>query len=90
MPMMADTEAIFHINSGIRSPCTVVIGQTALFLGGSDQISQLTPLGVMRIGTLPFSLNAGTCLIMGRQLFLGFGDWSHTIGTSSHYSCWSR
>ena len=72
--MMQETEAIFYSNL-MRESCTVVIGGTVLFFGGyskSRQISQITRLGLIRIGTLPFALQQGTCLIMGNQLFLGF------------------
>ena len=84
MAMMPETEA--DILSGSEYSCTVVIGQTILFFGGcvqSRQISQLTPVGLMRIGTLPFELTYGTCLLMSSQLFLGF----HIYNTRS---CWSR
>ena len=80
MRMMPDTEALFKFS------CTVVIGKAVLFFGGEyekRQMSQLTPLGLIRIGTLPFTFNIGTCLVMGSQLFLGF--------TFFHQrSCWSR
>ena len=72
--MMQETEAIFYSNL-MRESCTVVIGRTVLFFGGyskSRQISQITRLGLMRIGTLPFALQQGICLIMGNQIFLGF------------------
>ena len=78
--MMPETEAIYEYS------CTVVIGKTVIFLGGEfqqRQISQLTPLGLIRIGTLPFVLREATCLVMGSQLFLGFGD-------NHRRSCWSR
>ena len=71
--MRPETEAAFDET---KYSCTVVIGETVLFLGGDylkRQISQLTPLGLIRIGTLPFTLDGGTCLVMGSQLFLGFG-----------------
>ena len=87
MAMMPDTEAWFHPNG--KYSCTVVAGQTVLFLGGHmdgdqfNQISQLTPLGLVRIGTLPFEFYLGICLVMGRQLFLGFEF-------SNRRTCWSR
>ena len=83
--MMPETEAIFF-NNGDQFSCTVVIGRAVLFFGGevqSRQISQLNPLGLIRIGTLPFAFNYGMCLVMGSQLFLGF-TWAH------ENSCWSR
>ena len=83
--MMLETEAIFSYSVG-KYTCTVVIGEAVLFIGGMwevRQISQLSPLGLIRIGTLPFALDSGTCLVMGRQLFLGF---SHHHKNSS----WSR
>lgn len=83
MKMMPETEAKFDSE---RKSCTVVIGKAVLFLGGlrqPRQISQLTPFGLIRIETLPFPIVAGTCLVMGSQLFLGF---SH----SNPRSCWSR
>ena len=69
-----------------KGSCIVVIGEAVLFIGGwseSRQISQLSPLGVIRIGTLPFSFGDGTCLVMRGQLFLGFPSLHKT-------SCWSR
>ena len=83
--MMPQTDATTCIGCVYHS-CTVVIGATVLFLGGAvqaNQISQLTPLGLTRIGTLAFPLNAGTCLVMGSQLFLGFDLFNQK-------SCWSR
>ena len=82
--MMAGTEA----DTGYygKFSCTVVIGETVFFFGGwfeEHQISQLTSLGLIRIGTLPFALVRGTCLVMGNQLFLGFDD-------NNGKSCWSR
>ena len=88
MAMLPETEAdlLEDYNSGLRKSCTVLIGETVLFFGGdaqTSQISQLTPLGLMRIGTLPFGLEEGACLVMGRQLFLGFGRMNKK-------TCWSR
>ena len=94
MRMMPETEAIWDasdgrvsdIGRGIKLSCTVVIGETVLFFGGwmqLQQISQLTPLGLIRIGTLPFSLEFGTCLVMDSQVFLGFTR-------SQNRRCWSR
>ena len=85
MNMMPQTEAIFD-SFGYKYSCTVVIGKTVLFLGGfyeNRQISQVTPLGLIRIGILPFALDGGTCLVMGSQLFLGFGRYYEE-------TCWSR
>ena len=85
MPMWAETEAIFDEGTA-KSSCTVVIGSTVLFLGGyryDRQISQLTLVGLMRIGTLPFGLIQGTCIVVGGTLFLGFGGYNRR-------SCWSR
>ena len=83
--MMLETEALFYYNFGKRS-CTVVIGETVLFIGGhyeDRQISQLSPLGLIRIGTLPFSFISGTCLVMDNLIFLGFPDIHRS-------NCWSR
>ena len=84
MRMMPETEASGHVLS-----CTVVIGEAVLFFGGqhqTNQISQLTPLGLIRIGTLPFSFDHGTCLVIDSQLFLGFpGNME-----GQYHSCWSR
>ena len=66
--------------------CTVVINTTVLFLGGHferSQISQLTPIGLIRIGTLPFRLDRGSCLVIGRKLYLGFAELNQK-------NCWSR
>ena len=85
MRMMPDTEALVT-NYEKKYSCTVVIGETVLFFGGeplSRQISQLTPIGLFRIGTLPFAFERGTCLVTDSQLMLGF-DWYH------RNSCWSR
>ena len=85
MSLMKDTEALFTVPDR-RYSCAVVIGATVLFFGGlieTSQISQITPLGLMRIGTLPFRLQEGSCLVMGSQLFLGFESISDRI-------CWSR
>ena len=85
MRMMLETEALVR-HDGYKFSCIVVIGETVLFLGGvfeNRQISQLTPLGLIRIGTLPFKLGRGTCLAMGSQIFLGFG-------LDNRKSCWSR
>ena len=74
--MMAETEAqVWRFN--VVTSCTVVIGEAVLFIGGGleeRQISQISPLGLIRIGTLPFPLYKGTCLVMGSQLFLGFSN----------------
>ena len=81
---MPETEASYD-SIGLNS-CTVVIGKAVLFFGGwfeDRQISQLIPLGLIRIGTLPFSFEEGTCLVMDSQLFLGFPRYQHK-------SCWSR
>ena len=86
MAMMPDTEAMFRPDEDQKYSCTVVIGETVLFFGGyylSNQVSQLTPIGLMRIGTLPFGLKEGTCLVMDNQLLLGFE-------TRNKRSCWSR
>ena len=87
---MNETEAI----TGDMEPkfsCTAVIGEAVLLLGGifeDRQISQLSPLGIIRIGTLPFSFAGGTCLVMGSQLFLGFPA---PLGNElAKKSCWSR
>ena len=83
--IIGSSKADFTSRSFYQS-CTVVIGATVLLLGGSfekNQISQLTPLGLTRIGTLAFPFDAGTCLVMGSQLFLGFGSQNENI-------CWSR
>ena len=81
--MMPETEATY---GDLKCSCTVVIAGTVLFLGGCverNQISQLNPLGLTRIGTLPFSLEKGTCFVIGQQLFLGFGRYTRR-------NCWSR
>ena len=83
--MMPETDAKFD-HSGDKYSCTVVIGKTVLFLGGLyelRQISQLTRLGLIRIGTLPFTFFGGTCLVMDSQIFIGFGR-------RKRNSCWSR
>ena len=88
--MMPETEAKFYT---MKYSCTVVIGKTVLFLGGmyeQRQISQVTPLGLIRMGTLPFTLNEGTCLVMGSQLFLGFGGTEYWGTAPNINSCWSR
>ena len=67
--------------------CTVVIGQSVLFFGGmyeKNQISQLSPLGLIRIGTLPFLFMNGACLVMDSLLFLGF------VHPDNTKTCWSR
>ena len=84
MKMNPETEAIFH--EDIKYSCTAVIGKAVLFFGGERQyrqISQLTPLGLLRIGTLSFRFDLGTCLVMNNQLFLGF-----IFGQDKN--CWSR
>ena len=81
---MPETELSFKIDGGANS-CTVVLGKTVLFIGGSgepNQISQLYPVGLIRIGTLPFSMCEGTCLVMNQQLFLGFGYYNRRSGWS--------
>ena len=79
--MMPETEALYDYcepwpKEGSKNSCTVVIDKAVLFLGGyyeQRQISQLTPLGLIRIGTLPFNnYIQGTCLVMDTHLFLGF------------------
>ena len=85
MTAKGETEADFGDLGGYVS-CTVVIRTSVLFLGGfheRSQISQFTPIGLIRIGTLPFPFYDGTCLVKGRELFLGFG----LFGPKS---CWSR
>ena len=84
---MQDAEAIFNYN-GEKFSCTALIGRTVLFFGGyheTRQISQLTPLGLLRIGTLPFAFYKGTCLVMENQLFLGLADFE-----KNDKNCWSR
>ena len=86
--MMPNTEAIY--SSFNKYSCIVVLGQTVLFLFGnheSSQISQLTPLGLMRIGTLPFAIRTGTCLAMDSHVFIGFGAYTHE---RTARTCWSR
>ena len=88
-----DTEADFDDGQdddgkyeGAKYSCSVVIRKTVLFLGGfldRSQISQLTPVGLIRIGTLPFTFFWGTCHVIGRKLFLGFE-------VLRIKSCWSR
>ena len=78
--MMPETEAIDDVS------CTVVIGKAVLFFGGmyqTRQISQLTALGLIRIGTLPFAFYWGTCLVKDSEVFLGFPMWQPK-------KCWSR
>ena len=85
MTLRQETDAFFG-GYFHQYSCTVVIDKTVLFLGGdleSSQISQLTPVGLIRIGTLPFRFTLGTCLIISRKLFLGFADLAEK-------SCWSR
>ena len=85
MRMMPDTEALFDLE-GFKYSCTVVIGETVLFFGGmyqKRQISQLSPLGLLRIGTLPFPLIGGACIVGNSRIFLGFPE-------DDYYSCWSR
>ena len=75
MRMLPETEALFDAATGDKYSCSVVIGEAVLFFGGryqKRQISQLSPFGIIRIGTLPFTLESGICLVMGSQLFLGF------------------
>ena len=82
--MMPETEA--NLNRSDKFTCSVLIGKTVLFLGGwfrNNQISQLNPLGLMRIGTLPFVFYQGTCLVIAAKIFLGF----EYLDTKS---CWSR
>ena len=72
---MPETEAEFYPERGFKSSCTVVIGEAVLFFGGmlqTRQMSQLTPSGIIRIGTLPFTFHSGSCLAMENRLFLGF------------------
>ena len=91
MTIMRDAEAMLlqgHNRIVQRQSCTVVVRETVLFLGGiiqANQISSLTPLGLMRIGTLPFFFTKGTCLVIGRQLYFGFG-----FDAESFDRCWSR
>ena len=80
-----DTEAEFDNNVGQYS-CTVTIGETFLFFGGYTvlyQISQLTPRGLRRMGSLPFKLTNGLCVVKSPEIFLGFGE-------TSQNRCWSR
>ena len=75
MRMMPETEARFDDFVHVKWSCTVVIGDAVLFFGGRyqpRQISQLTPLGLIRIGTLPLSFNEGRCLVKDSQIFLAF------------------
>ena len=86
MPLMPETEAIITPYSVFVASCTAVIGKTVLFFGGNvqiSQISQVTPLGLMRIGTLPFQFREGSCFVNGSQLILGLED-------DDPLSCWSR
>ena len=83
MRMMSETEIV---SPNLKFSCTVVIDEAVLLFGGNfqvRQISQLNPFGLVRIGTLPFSFIRGTCLVMDRQLFLGFPY-------RQYQSCWSR
>ena len=90
MRMMPETEARWKLD-GVKYSCTVVIGKAVLFFGGliqTRQISQLTPLGLIRIGTLPFVFSFhGTCLLMNSQIFLGFPRLPYN---QNENSCWSR
>ena len=73
-------------NDFVKSSCTVVIGKSVFFFGGwwqDSQISQLTPLGLVRIGTLPFTLVAGNCIVIDNEIFLGSGFYNQK-------TCWSR
>ena len=89
--MMSETEAFFQIYDTTMVPsCAAVIGKTVLFFGGINlfnQISQLTPLGLIRIGSLPFFFRKGTCIVMGSRIYLGFGD---SYDLDDYKSCWSR
>ena len=70
----SETEAQYAPFWG-KISCVVTIGETVLFFGGKDyqnQISQWTPRGLRRIGTLSFSLRSGTCAIKDDKVFLGF------------------
>ena len=108
--MLPETEATFdslHLSFGGQQvlkesfklySCTVVIGKTVLFFGGfyqPNQISQLTPLGLVRTGTLPFALLEGICLATEYRLILGFGvailGFEYTIGLNTYKNTyWSR
>ena len=75
--LLENTEARFRAE--VQASCAVVLGETVLFLGGAiqdTQIRQITPLGIMRIGTLPFGLNHGTCLVIENHIFFGFGHYT--------------
>ena len=81
----SETEALYVPFEG-KFSCVVTIGETVLFFGGEDylnQISQWTPRGLRRIGTLPFSLNHGTCAVKGDKVFVGFD-------IIKPKSCWER
>ena len=81
----SDTEALYDPFLG-KFSCVVTIGETVLFFGGEDylnQISQLTPRGLRRVGTLPFSFGFGTCAVKDDKVFLGFE-------INKPKSCWER
>ena len=81
----SETEAQYDPFFGKYS-CVVTIGETVLFFGGEDylnQISQWTPRGLRRIGTLPFSFDRGTCAVKDDKVFLGFAE-------IKPKSCWER
>ncbi len=81
----SDTEQDYDSFFG-KFSCVVTIGKTVLSLGGYDyptQISQWTPRGLRRIGTLPFSLYLPTCAVKNDKVFIGFDFFKPK-------SCWER
>ena len=97
------SEALYYsggLHIGLQYSCTLSFGNTVLFLGGSDhsgytfnqQISQVTPYGLFRIGTLPFELTRGVCLATAGKIYLGFGV-DHSLTGQRYWQlkgCWSR
>ena len=81
----SETEAQYDPFFGKYS-CVVTIGETVLLFGGEEyprQISQWTPRGLRRIGTLSFSFQEGTCAVKNDNVFLGFE-------LNRPKSCWER
>ena len=75
----SDTEAMFDASG--RYSCVVSVGESVLFFGGwkLNQISQLTSRGLRRVGTLPFLLSRGTCIVQDDKLFVGFGLFNENL-----------
>ena len=92
MPFVVSPDAEALYMSYVKLSCMVTIGESVLFFGGCtyhNQISQLTPRGLIRIGTLPFAVLGARCLVKGKDVYLGFANPLNNFEQSSKL-CWQR